>query len=273
MKIIISINTKYVSSPLLLGTGNTEMVSWGNEINKQNIASPIRWAHERDISANQGVSVEQLQSPCPVLSLTPSISMYWLIPPLQPLNRGGSLASIYSQGKWGAERLNHLPKVTQLVRVESKCIQAGKLQNLCSWPPRQGWGVPGQWPITFHLWVLNSLHIRKDSGICLGCQPWTLARKEPILPSGPCCSRLWLWMTNVSCLSVNKGFCSQPAAAVAALNWHTWRGFRTEKSRTPALDGQGAYERNDFNEPRLLHLPHTKKNTKFINLRDMVSFN
>lgn len=60
----------------ILGTGNTEMVSWGNEINKQNIASPIRWAHERDTSAKQGVSVEQLQNPCLVLSLTPSVSVY-----------------------------------------------------------------------------------------------------------------------------------------------------------------------------------------------------
>ena len=93
------------------------------------------------------------------------------------------------------------------------CIQVGGLQNLCSWPPRQGWGVPGQWPIEFHLWILNSLHIRKDSRICLGCQPWNPARKEPILPSGPCCSRLLLWMTNVSCHSVNKGFCSQPASS------------------------------------------------------------
>ena len=46
-----------------------------------------------------------------------------------------------------------------------------------------------------------------------------------------------------------------------------------EKSRILALEGQGAYERNDFNEPRLLHLPHTKKNAKFINLRGLVSFN
>ena len=36
-------------------------------------------------------------------------------------------------------------------------------------------------------------------------------------------------------------------------------GFRVEKSRMMALDSEGAYQRNSFNEPGFLHLPIHRK--------------
>ena len=46
----------------------------------------------------------------------------------------------------------------------------------------------------------------------------------------------------------------------------TLSGFRMEKNRILAPD-KSAYQRNDFREPRLLHLPIHRKGLKFINLR------
>ena len=39
----------------------------------------------------------------------------------------------------------------------------------------------------------------------------------------------------------------------------TLRGFRIEKNRILALDSSGEYQRNNFNKPRLLHLPIHRK--------------
>ena len=82
-------------------------------------------------------------------------------------------------------------------------------------------------------------------------------------------------------VSVNKGCCNHQASSLYSpegtqdgdkqavhlqVNSHcswpqpcTLKGLRMEKSRRLALDRQGADQRNDFNEPRLLHLPILRK--------------
>ena len=60
--------------------------------------------------------------------------------------------------------------------------------------------------------------------------------------------------------SVNKGCCSHQASRHCSRPWLcTLRGFRMERSRTLALESWGAYQRKDFSEPRLLHLPIHRK--------------
>ena len=54
-------------------------------------------------------------------------------------------------------------------------------------------------------------------------------------------------------ISVNKGSSHQPRGADCT-GAH-WREFRMEKNRILALDVSGAHQRNNFNKPRLLHLP------------------
>ena len=46
-----------------------------------------------------------------------------------------------------------------------------------------------------------------------------------------------------------------------------------EKSRIRTLDSYDALARNDFEEPKILHLPIHIKVLKFINLRYLVFFN
>ena len=77
-------------------------------------------------------------------------------------------------------------------------------------------------------------------------------------------------------VSVNKGCCNRQASSLyspegtqdgdkQAVHLQvnslpcTLKGLRMEKSRSLALDRQGADQRNDFNEPRLSHLPILKK--------------
>ena len=68
-----------------------------------------------------------------------------------------------------------------------------------------------------------------------------------------------VWMQNVSChMSEQKMWPSshQPLQLPPAVHL---RGSRIETSRILALENDNAYQRNDFTEPRLLHLPrHTK---------------
>ena len=54
--------------------------------------------------------------------------------------------------------------------------------------------------------------------------------------------------------------------------WCTLNGFRMEKNRILAPD-KSAYQRNNFHEPRLLHLPIHRKGLKFINLRYLFFLN
>ena len=95
-----------------------------------------------------------------------------------------------------------------------------------------------------------------------------------------------LWMKNVACISVNKECCghhvispcSCPAAkpwensgwtqtscqplilaTAASPQWCILRGFRMGKSKIQALDNYNAYQRNDFSESRLSHLPIHRK--------------
>ena len=60
-------------------------------------------------------------------------------------------------------------------------------------------------------------------------------------------------------ISVNKRCCSHQAITLQPPRWCTLRRLRMRKHRILALDSQGAYQRNDFNEPRLLHLPILRK--------------
>ena len=59
--------------------------------------------------------------------------------------------------------------------------------------------------------------------------------------------------------------CSNPQLCIL-------RALRMEKHRILALDSKGVYQRNNFNEPRLLHLPYIE-NAKFINPIYLVFFN
>ena len=52
----------------------------------------------------------------------------------------------------------------------------------------------------------------------------------------------------------------------------TLRRLRMRKYRILAPDSWGAYQRNDFSEPRLLHLP-IQNRAKFLDLRCLVVFN
>ena len=48
-------------------------------------------------------------------------------------------------------------------------------------------------------------------------------------------------------------------ATAASPQWCTLRGFRMGKSKIQALDNYNAYQRNDFSESRLSHLPIHRK--------------
>ena len=84
---------------------------------------------------------------------------------------------------------------------------------------------------------------------------WQISKQRMLQPSGttatPDCEPLgnsgWRqtgWQT--------LSHCSQPHTC-------TLRGFRMEKSRILAPDSWGTYQRSDFNELRLLHLPIHRK--------------
>ena len=55
--------------------------------------------------------------------------------------------------------------------------------------------------------------------------------------------------------SVKKGCCSHQAITLQLPPVVTSKELRMGKNRTLALDSWGAYQRSDFSEPRLLHLP------------------
>ena len=65
---------------------------------------------------------------------------------------------------------------------------------------------------------------------------------------------------------------AKPSATAATTTGHH-EGIRMERRRILAPGIWDAYERNDFSEPRLLHLPIHRKALNFINLRYMVFFN
>ena len=48
---------------------------------------------------------------------------------------------------------------------------------------------------------------------------------------------------------------SKPSVTAITPKWWTLRGFRMEKARVLAPDSRGAYEINDFSEPRLFYPP------------------
>lgn len=61
-------------------------------------------------------------------------------------------------------------------------------------------------------------------------------------------------------ISISKGCCGHQAFSHSSHpQWCALRGYRTEKSKMLALGSQGAYQRIDFNEPRLLPLPILRK--------------
>ena len=49
-------------------------------------------------------------------------------------------------------------------------------------------------------------------------------------------------------------------------------GIQDGENKVLVLESLGTYQRNDFNEPRLLHLPVHRKTLKFLNLRYLVFF-
>lgn len=61
-------------------------------------------------------------------------------------------------------------------------------------------------------------------------------------------------------IPVDKGGCGRPAMSWPLLppRW-SLKELGMGKNRTPALDSWGAHQRNDFTEPRLLHLPCVEK--------------
>ena len=64
-----------------------------------------------------------------------------------------------------------------------------------------------------------------------------------------------LWTKILLAISVNKGRCSHQAITLQPPGWWILREPRIRKHRMLAPDSWGAYQRNDFREPRILHLP------------------
>ena len=61
-------------------------------------------------------------------------------------------------------------------------------------------------------------------------------------------------------ISVNKWCCSHQDISHYSHLWGcTLRKLRMRKHRILASDSWGAYQRNDFSEPRFLHLPYHRK--------------
>ena len=94
------------------------------------------------------------------------------------------------------------------------------------------------------LWIKNiACHVSEQRRL----QPWrrhiTTVDGEPSGNSG------WRQM---GCPLPSSSHCDHPQ--LCAL-----RGFRMEKSKTPVPESWGAYQRGDFCEPRLLHLPIQRK--------------
>ena len=109
---------------------------------------------------------------------------------------------------------------------------------------------PAQWvkdPALLQLWLSSKLQLRSDpqpgSSTCSGA-----TKKINIAGAGQC---PWGWGSVLGCWGHQvSSHCSHNC---------NMRGFRMEKSKIMALNSWGAYQKNDFNEPRLLHLPIHKK--------------
>lgn len=69
-----------------------------------------------------------------------------------------------------------------------------------------------------------------------------------------------VWMKNISChMSEQKMLWPSSQPPLQPPQLCTLKGCRIEKSRILALDSHNAYQRNDFTESRLLHLPRYTK--------------
>ena len=70
---------------------------------------------------------------------------------------------------------------------------------------------------------------------------------------------IYLWTKNVTCHISKQRMLRPSSHQPLQPQLRNLRGFRMEKNRILALDNQGANQRNDFIEPRFLHLPIHRK--------------
>ena len=111
--------------------------------------------------------------------------------------------------------------------------------------------------------------------LCLTIEKWNI---PCYISEQGCHSYQWLeppgMMISWALTELRKGenpSISQPSDCSHYLWWDP-RKLRMWKPRILAPDSWGAYQRNDFSEPRFLHLSITRKNAKFFNLGNLVFF-
>ena len=84
-----------------------------------------------------------------------------------------------------------------------------------------------------------------------------ISKQRMLLLSGHCSPPPW-WALRELRVETKGPPTPKPLATAASPNSAPWGGLRTEENRVMALDSEGAYQGNDFSEPRWL-LPPTQR--------------